>query len=85
MATNACTSCGGSRVFPSGCLSCCRDCGFPCSFALNAEAFHDEEADDPDGSVIDEEYLEARRIEEDCDREVIAYTDGGVEPARRRR
>lgn len=71
--SSRCESCGGSRALPVGCLSCCRDCGFPCMIEKDGEAFHAiEESDD---------YFEARRVAEDCDREAIVHTDGSVRPA----
>jgi len=39
---DVCEECGGSEDNIEGCLACCRDCGFPCSFDKDAEAFHDE-------------------------------------------
>lgn len=38
-----CAGCGGSGQNAQGCLACCRDCGRPCSFERDGEAFHTEE------------------------------------------
>lgn len=36
----ACVDCGGCDCTPSGCLTCCRDCGRPCTFEKDGEGFH---------------------------------------------
>lgn len=41
-----CEGCGGSVENVQGCLECCRDCGFPCSFEKDGEGFHASEDDD---------------------------------------
>lgn len=67
-----CTECGSRRLMAGqasvivGCRACCRDCGFPCAAPKDDEGFHFVE--------IDEEYLEARRLEEDHDVERVVYT-----------